>query len=58
VIELNDGFDGKIANNEPSFMILEGPMIIIAALALSIFHPGYCFSGNWKAANWSWRGNA
>jgi hypothetical protein len=24
-------------------MVLEGPMIMIAAVALTVFHPGFCF---------------
>ena len=56
VVELQDGFDGTIANNEVAFMILEGPMIILASLLLTVFHPGYVFEGNWHAAAWSLRG--
>jgi len=55
VIELNAGFDGKLANNEPSFMILEGPMIILAVFALTVLHPGSSFAGRWNEANWSFR---
>ncbi|KAH0557084.1 hypothetical protein GP486_005125 [Trichoglossum hirsutum] len=55
VVELNQGFGGPIANNEPSFLVLEGPMIIIATGVLTIFHPGVCFAGNWDAADWSLR---
>ncbi|KAI9833950.1 MAG: hypothetical protein M1819_003459 [Sarea resinae] len=56
VAELAGGFDGKVANNEPAFMVLEGPMIIIAAVALTVFHPGFSFGGEWSAAAWSLRG--
>jgi RTA1 like protein len=56
VVELNQGFDGPIANNEPSFLVFEGPMIILATGALAVFHPGYSFAGNWEAANWSLSG--
>jgi len=34
------------------FMIFEGPMIMAAALALVIVHPGICLAGVWKAAGW------
>lgn len=51
VAELSNGFDGALANDEVSFMILEGAMIIIACLALTICHPGICFQGEWRAAN-------
>ncbi|KIW60045.1 hypothetical protein PV05_00295 [Exophiala xenobiotica] len=49
--ELQDGFDGKLANNELLFMIFEGPMIIIAVAGLTIFHPGLVIGRDmWKAA--------
>ncbi|OAP63383.1 hypothetical protein AYL99_02610 [Fonsecaea erecta] len=38
--ELQDGFSGALANNELVFMILEGPMIITAVVALTVWHPG------------------
>ena len=36
-------------------MIFEGPMIIAAVVALTVFHPGICFGGTgaWKATKWS-----
>lgn len=52
LIELQEGFDGELANDELIFMILEGPMIIIACVALTVFHPGVCFRGRWQEANW------
>jgi len=55
LIELNAGFGGATANNEPAFMALEGPMIIIAVSALTVFHPGYAFHGQWQDATWSFR---
>jgi hypothetical protein len=39
--ELQQGFDGKLANNELEFMILEGPMIFIAVGLLTVYHPGW-----------------
>jgi hypothetical protein len=36
-------------------MILEGPMIFLAVLALTILHPGFAFDGNWQAAGWSFK---
>lgn len=57
VAELKDGFGGKLANNEGMFMGFEGPMIMIAVLALTICHPGIAFgnASTWKAANWTWK---
>ncbi|KAL0258566.1 phospholipid-translocating ATPase rsb1 [Diplodia seriata] len=53
LLELNEGFDGDLANNELLFMILEGPMIFIACIALTVFHPGVCFRGRFGEADWS-----
>lgn len=55
VAELQSGFSGDLANNETLFMVLEGPMIIIAVTALTVFHPGLAFSGEWNDASWSFR---
>jgi len=53
VAELQQGFNGPIANNEVSFMILEGPMIFLAVLAMTGLHPGIAFGGKWSSAAWS-----
>ena len=37
-------------------MILEGAMIVIAVLALTIFHPGVAFAGHWADANFKLKG--
>jgi hypothetical protein len=47
VAELESGFGGALANNEPVFMVLEGPMIVIAVTALTVFHPGFCLGELW-----------
>jgi hypothetical protein len=51
VAELSGGFYGPLANNEVSFMVLEGAMVATACLCLTILHPGVCFKGEWRAAN-------
>lgn len=53
VAELQQGFNGPIANDEVSFMILEGPMIFLAVLAMTVLHPGIGFGGEWNSAAWS-----
>lgn len=50
VAELKSGFDGKLANQQVSFMILEGAMIALASIALTVFHPGPVFKDSWKLA--------
>jgi hypothetical protein len=51
--ELSHGFNGKLANQEITFMILEGAMIAIAVVCLTIYHPGSVFKETWGMANWS-----
>jgi hypothetical protein len=41
--ELTGGWRSEIMRNEPEFIALEGVMIVISVLALTVFHPGYCF---------------
>ena len=53
VAELQQGFNGPIANDEVSFMILEGPIIFLAVLAITVLHPGIAFGGRWSSADWS-----
>ena len=53
VAELQQGFNGPIANDEVSFMILEGPMIFLAVFAMTVLHPGIAFGGKWSSAAWS-----
>lgn len=48
--ELQGGFTSALANNEVVFMIFEGPMIILAVLLLTVFHPGFCLG---KRGLWS-----
>ncbi|KAL5045006.1 hypothetical protein BDW71DRAFT_95074 [Aspergillus fruticulosus] len=53
VAELSGGFDSHLANDEVAFMVLEGAMISIAAIALSTWgHPGVGFQGHWSKLNY------
>jgi len=54
-VELREGFRGKLANQEVTFMVLEGAMIVIAVAVLTIWHPGWAFRGRWQEAGWSLR---
>ncbi|KAL4938781.1 hypothetical protein BDV06DRAFT_46863 [Aspergillus oleicola] len=56
--ELSEGFDGHLANDEVTFMILEATMIGIAVIALTIFHPGTVWKEKWHQAVWSTRGKS
>jgi hypothetical protein len=55
VAELSGGFGGSLANDQATFMVLEGPMVIIAVLAMTVFHPGTCFNAHWETAGWTLR---
>ncbi|KAK5951665.1 phospholipid-translocating ATPase rsb1 [Knufia fluminis] len=46
--ELQEGFDGELANDQLTFMILEGPMIILSCIALTAFHPGFALRRLWS----------
>ncbi|KAF3038074.1 hypothetical protein E8E12_001230 [Didymella heteroderae] len=50
VAELWEGFGGHLANHEASFMVFEGPMVIIAVAGLTWFHPGRVFGNLWGPA--------
>ncbi|KAJ5593842.1 RTA1 domain protein [Penicillium hispanicum] len=53
VAELSGGFDSHLANDQTTFMVLEGAMISIATIALSTWgHPGIGFQGEWEALNY------
>lgn len=55
VAELQGGFGSAIANNETEFMILEGPMIMIALICLTVWHPGYAYAGRYEEASFRFR---
>jgi hypothetical protein len=50
VAELWDGFSGHLANHEATFMVFEGPLIILAVAGMTIFHPGRVFGELWVPA--------
>ena len=56
VVELQDGYTGKVASNEPAFIVLEGVLIVLAGHVLTVLHPGYAFAGQWEDAAWSLTG--
>lgn len=45
------GLDSDLANDEIAFLVLEGAMVAIAVIALSVSHPGVAFKGLWSKAN-------
>lgn len=55
-VELSGGFNGTLfVSDEAAFMVLEGVMIVIACLCLTLLHPAVCFQGAWHEANFNFR---
>jgi hypothetical protein len=42
--ELSGGWRSELMRDEPSFIALEGFVIVVAVAALAVFHPRYCFT--------------
>jgi len=53
--ELWEGFGGTLWNDQTDFMVLDGAMVALATLCLTVLHPGPAFGGQWHAASWSFR---
>nr|POE50135.1 sphingoid long-chain base transporter rsb1 [Quercus suber] len=53
VAELWGGFEGPLWNSETDTLILDGAMIALAAVLLTLLHPGPAFNNEWDAAHWS-----
>lgn len=53
VAELGHGFSSKLANQQVTFMIPEGTMIVIASVTLMSLHPGVAFQGSWAEADFT-----
>ncbi|KAF7713847.1 Uncharacterized protein PECH_000840 [Penicillium ucsense] len=54
VAELSGGFRGRLAQDEVLFMVLDGAMVLLACIILTVFHPGLAFDGVWKEASFRW----
>lgn len=56
IAELSGGFNSHLfTDDEVTFMILEGVMIIIACFCLTAFHPAVSFQGVWHETNFVFR---
>jgi hypothetical protein len=56
VAELAHGFSGKLANDQITFMVLEGGMMILATLFLTAFSPGrFLGRDEWKNSGWGYK---
>jgi hypothetical protein len=47
VVEMNGGFNSWVANQEILFMIFEGGAMLVACIALTIYHPGRVLFDHW-----------
>lgn len=43
IAEMAGGWSNPIMQNQTEFIVLDSVMVMIATLALTVFHPGYCF---------------
>lgn len=55
VAELSGGFSGSLANNQVSFMILDGAMMATVIILLTAAHPGWVLGAMWQAGNFRLR---
>ena len=51
VAELSKGFGSSIANNEVEFMVLDGAMMSIVVIVLTLGHPGPALGHMWRQGN-------
>jgi hypothetical protein len=58
VVELWEGFGGKLWNDEVLFMVFDGAMVGFASIILTALHPGPAFKSEWAASNWTFRGRS
>lgn len=56
VVELWGGFTGELWNDQTDFMVLDGVMVALSVIILTVLHPGPAFKEQWGANNWSLRG--
>jgi RTA1 like protein len=59
VAELSEGFGGALANDQVTFMILDGAMMVVVVIVLTSTHPGLTFGSRWdEGAFWSKKKNS
>ena len=55
VAELSGGFNSSLANNQVSFMVLDGAMMSILVIVLTAAHPGIALGSVWQAGGFRLR---
>ena len=55
VAELSGGFGGSLANNQVSFMVLDGAMMATIIILLTTAHPGLILGSMWQAGGFRLR---
>jgi hypothetical protein len=55
IAELSEGFHGDIWYNEVDYMVLEGAMVSLCVILLTVGHPGVCFAGQYHEADFQLR---
>lgn len=43
VAEMAGGWGNRIIQDEPSFLVLDGTLVLVAVVLLTVFHPGILF---------------
>ncbi|KAG9231196.1 RTA1 like protein-domain-containing protein [Amylocarpus encephaloides] len=43
IAEMAGGWANPIMRNQTEFVVMEGVMIVVAGIAMTVLHPGYCF---------------
>jgi hypothetical protein len=46
-VQLGTGLDSALAQNEPALLALSGGVPLLAAITLTVFHPGVAFGRQW-----------
>lgn len=55
IAELSGGFHGYLWDDEVDYMVLEGAMISLCAILLTLGHPGIGFAGHYHEADFKLR---
>lgn len=53
IVDLSQGWRGKISENQILFIVLEGVNVTIACLGLNLFNPSFVFPND---CSWEWTG--
>ena len=55
IAELSGGYKGGIWYNELDYMVMEGAMIALCVILMTVGHPGLCFASQYHEADFKIR---